>query len=355
MKRKLFIDLLSPSSMGVRLTPVNRQPIGNHDTYVMHVTSAESNVLSIGASLGLEVTLLTKFVSDSPIADFIKSDLRKRNISVIAKEIEQGDPWGYRHQFNIADSGYGLRGPKVYNDRSGEIGQTMCVEDFDLEDIFVNNGVRHVHFSGLIVSLSDQTANLCSEIAKIAKKNGSTISFDLNYRESFWKNRKSSLKPIFEYIASLSDILIGNEEDFQLCLDIKGPYVGIQSINNDMRHFKTMIQIARNNYPNTKIFAITLREVINANEHLWGALVNNEDHWTVIEPRPIQILDRIGGGDGFVGGLLYGYLNGFDQDKMVQFAWATGVLVTTLFEDYACPENETQIWDIYRGNARVKR
>jgi 2-dehydro-3-deoxygluconokinase len=355
MTRKPAIDLLSPSSMGVRLTPINRQPVGNHDTYVMHATSAETNVLSVSASLGLKTMVLTKFVSDSPIAKFIQSDLRKRAIAYAGLSVEQEGPWGYRHQFNIADSGYGLRGPKVHNDRAGEIGQTMCVADFDLEDIFVTQGVRHVHFSGLIVALSEKTANLCLTIANIAKANGSTISFDLNYRASFWKNRTIALKSVFENIASLSDILIGNEEDFQLCLGIQGPDAGGKSVHDHIEHFKEMIHNVQKMYPKTKMFATTLREVLNANEHLWGAIVRYEDKWTVIEPRSIQVLDRIGGGDGFVGGLLYGYLNGFDQDKMVQFAWATGVLATTLLEDYACPESEAQIWDIYHGNARVKR
>jgi len=355
MKNTPSIDLLSPSSMGIRLTPTNRQPVGLHETYIMQVTSAESNVLSVSASLGLKTMVLSKFVSNSPIAEYIKADLRKRSIAYAGLDVDQGGPWGFRHQFNIADSGYGLRGPKVHNDRAGEIGQTMSAEDFDLDDIFVRKGVKHVHFSGLIVALSDQTAKLCIDIAKMAKAHGSTISFDLNYRASFWINRESSLKKTFENIASLSDILIGNEEDFQLCLGIEGPHTGGYSIQENIEHFKTMIHRVQQAYPNTKIFATTLREVLNANEHLWGALVYNENHWTVIEPRLIQVLDRIGGGDGFVGGLLYGYLNGFDKDKMVQFAWATGVLATTLLEDYACPESESQIWDIYHGNARVKR
>ena len=108
--------------MGVRITPVNAQPVHSSKLFEMQATSAETNVATISSSLGLPVKVLTTFVKDSPIAAFIKSDLRARNIDFEGPEVSQGDPWGYRHQFNIADSGYGARGPRVHNDRAGEVG-----------------------------------------------------------------------------------------------------------------------------------------------------------------------------------------------------------------------------------------
>ena len=171
--------------MGVRLTPPERQPVHTSSLFQMQSTSAESNVGQIAASLGMRVKLLTAFVKDSPIARFIKDDLRKRSLEYEGPELPQGGPWGFRHQFNIADSGFGLRGPLVWNDRAGEVGRTLSIENFDLERIFAAEGVGIVHFSGLIAALSDSTAAFCLAIAEAARKAGTLISFDLNYRASF--------------------------------------------------------------------------------------------------------------------------------------------------------------------------
>lgn len=347
--------LVSPSSMGVRITPFDRQPVHTSQLFQMQATSAETNVLSISAALGLKTKVLTKFVKDSPIALLIKQDLRRRGIDFEGKEVEQGGPWGYRHQFNIADSGYGLRGPRVQNDRAGEVGRTIQLEDFDLNRIFKEEGVQLLHLSGLIVALSKETSQFCLELARFAKASGTLISFDLNYRASFWKNRKEELTKVFKEIASLTDILIGNEEDFQLALDVHGPEAGGKDIKNQIESFKGLIDNVRKAFPNASTYATTLREVDNANEHQWGAILNQGNEWVVVEPRSIQVLDRIGGGDGFVGGLLYGLLRGFSLEKCAHFAWASGAYVTTVLEDFGLPADEEQIWSIYEGNARVKR
>lgn len=349
------IALLVPTSMGVRITPTMRQPVHVSDTFTMQATSAESNVLNISASLGLPTKALTAFVKDSPIALFIKNELRKRSIAFEGKDVEQGGPWGYRHQFNIADSGYGVRGPRVQNDRAGEVGLTISTADFDLDRIFGEEGVAILHMSGLFAALSPSTSAFCCDLARTAKKYGTAISFDLNYRASFWKGREAELSAAFSEIASLSDILIGNEEDFQLALDVPGPESGGKDIAGKMDRFKEMILNVRERYPNASVYATTLRQVISANQHLWGAILLNDQDWYTVEPREIPVLDRIGGGDGFVGGLLYAILRGWDPEKWVQFGWASGALVTTLTTDYGTPADEEMIWSIYEGNARVKR
>ena len=347
--------LLVPTSMGVRITPVNGQPVYSSNTFTLQATSAESNVASVSSYLGLPVKVLTRFVKGSPIARFIKDDLAGRHIDVEAKEVDQGGPWGYRHQFNIADSGYGSRGPRVHNDRAGEVGRTLNVKDFDLERIFGKEGVQIVHLSGLIAALSPETSTFCLELVRAARKHGTRISFDLNHRASFWNGREAELHEIFAEIASISDILVGNEEDFQLCLGIEGPEAGGTDLSNKIDSFKVMINKAKKTFPNATVFATTLRQVVSTNCHLWGAIMSEDDNWHVVEPREITVLDRIGGGDGFVGGMLYGILRGWEPEKWVQFGWATGALVTTLLTDYAQPADEDQIWSIWQGNARVRR
>ena len=168
-------------------------------------------------------------------------------------------------------------------------------------------------------------------------------------------DREAELREIFLEIAGAADILVGNEEDFQLCLGIEGPEAGGEDLAAKIEGFKAMIDRAKQAYPNAAVFATTLREVISANCHRWGAIMAEGDNWHVVEPREITVLDRIGGGDGFVGGMLYAILRGWPPEKWIQFGWASGALVTTLMADYAQAADEDQIWSIWEGNARVRR
>jgi 2-dehydro-3-deoxygluconokinase len=355
LKKDFTYSLLVPTSMGIRLTPVNGQPVQSSELYTMQATSAETNVASISSYLGLPVKVLTTFVKDSPVAQFIKNNLSSRHLKYEGKEVQQGGPWGYRHQFNIADSGYGSRGPRVLNDRAGEVGRTLNVNDFDLDRLFAKEGVQIVHLSGLIGALSAETSKFCLELARAARQHGTRISFDLNYRASFWKGREKELHDIFTEIAGISDILVGNEEDFQLCLGIEGPDAGGKDIAGKIQGFKGMINNVKKAFPNASVFATTLRQVINTNQHMWGAIMLEGDQWHVVEPREITVLDRIGGGDGFVGGMLYAILKGWEPYKWIEFGWASGALATTFLTDYAQPADEEQIWSVWEGNARVKR
>ncbi len=341
--------------MGVRITPADRQPVANSELFSLQVTSAETNVASVSSYLGLPVKVLTAVVDGSPIAARIMSDLRGRGMEVEAKHMVQDGPWGYRHQFNIADSGFGARGPRVTNDRAGEVGRTLAPGDFDLERIFAGEGVGVLHMSGLIAALSPTASALCVELARAAKKNGTLVSFDLNYRASFWKGREQELSESFSEIASLSDILIGNEEDFQLCLGIKGPEVGGRDISSKLASFRSMLGDIRRAYPNAEVIATTLREVQSACSHLWGTVMLYGDEVYTVAPRQIDVLDRIGGGDGFVGGLLYSVIRGYAPEHALEFAWASGALAVTLLTDYATPADEEQIMSIWSADARVKR
>ena len=291
LKKNCKYALLVPTSMGLRITPNNGQPVHSSDLFQLQATSAETNVASVSSILGLPVKVLTTFVKGSPFAHFIKANLRSRHMDYEGVEVEQGGPWGYRHQINIADSGYGSRGPRVWNDRAGEVGRTLNVKDFDLDRIFGQEGVQIVHLSGLIGALSQDTSKFCLELARAAKIDG----------------------------------------------------------------FKEMIKRVKATFPNASVFATTLREVNHTNSHNWGAIMLEGDNWHVIEPREIYVLDRIGGGDGFVGGMLYGILKAWAPEKWIQFGWASGALATTFLTDYGQPADEEQVWSVWEGNARVKR
>ena len=355
LKKGCKYAMLVPTSMGLRVTPPSGQPVQSCNVLNIQATSAETNVASISSYLGLPVKVLTTFVEGSPFTDFIKRDLRSRGMDFEGPDVPQGGPWGYRHQINVADSGYGSRGPRVWNDRAGEVGRTLNVKDFDLDRIFGKEGVQIVHLSGLICALSPETSSFCLEIARAARKNGTRISFDIIYLASFWKGREKELREIFSEICSISDILIGNEEDFQLALGIEGPEAGGKDLASKIDGFKSMINRVKAIYSGAQVFATTLRQVEHTNSHNWGAIMLHGDEWHIVEPRNIHVLDRIGGGDGFVGGLLYAILKGWEPEKWIQFGWATGALATTFLTDYVQPADEEQVWSVWAGNARVKR
>lgn len=355
LKKDARYALVIPTSMGTRLTPVNGQPFHCSDTFRMTASSAESNVGSVSSYLGLPVKILTSFVKGSPVSRFIKDNLASRHMEYEGPEIDQGGPWGYRHQINMADSGIGSRAPRVWNDRAGEIGRELNAKDFDLERIFGAEGAQIVHMSGLIAALSPESTQFCLDIARAAKKHGTKISFDLNHRATFWKGREEELSAAFHEIGQLSDILIGNEEDFQLCLGVEGPEAGGSGITEKIDSFKEMINRVKKQFPNGSVYGTTLREVVSVSLHEWGGIVADGDDWHVIMPREIGVLDRIGGGDGFVGGLLYGILRGWEGEKCAQFGWASGALAATLLTDYGQPADESQVWSIWEGNARVQR
>ena len=149
LRKDFTYSLLVPTSMGIRIAPANGQPVHGSNTFSLQATSAESNVASVASYLGLPVKILTTFVKGSPMAQIIKDNLASRHMTYEGREVEQGGPWGYRHQINIADSGCGSRGPRVWNDRAGEVGRTLNVKDFDLDRIFGKEGVQIVHLSGL--------------------------------------------------------------------------------------------------------------------------------------------------------------------------------------------------------------
>ena len=344
--------LLVPTSMGVRLTPAAGQPAHLGGTFTLQATSAETNVASVVSSLGMSVKVLTAFVKGHPFAAFIRGDLLRRGMSPEGPELPQGGPWGLRHQINIADSGAGVRGPRVWNDRAGEAGRQLRSEDFDLERIFGEEGVRLMHLSGLVAAIAPQ---FCLDLVEAARAHGTLVSFDLNYRASFWEGHESEYRAVFTRIAAAADVLVGNEEDFQLCLGLEGPEAGGKDLVALAAAFRSMTGVVRARFPEARIVATTLREVRDAGTHLWGAVVSGPEGVVEIPPREIHVLDRIGGGDGFTGGLLYGLLKGWDTERCAQFGWAAGALATTLLTDYALPADEAQVWSIWNGNARVQR
>lgn len=338
-------DIAAVTSMGLRLCPLDRQPLNTSGLWRMQATSAETNVMNVPASLGFKTRALTKFVKDLDTAAYIKAELRKRNIEFESTDIDAGGPWGFRHQINIADSGFGSRGPKVQNDRAGEVGREICPEDFDLEKLFKEDGCRIFHVSGLIFALSESTTKTCLEAARLAKSCGTKISFDVNYRESFWKGREKELSESFEEMARMADFLVGAD---YLIADGKGR---ASTMEGELEYVNKL----RKAYPDAEIILSTLRSVESANLHKVGAVLYEKDQLYKLEPREVSIYDRIGGGDGFLSGFLYGCLKGYKAEDCLKLGWAASAMAVSIADDFASPVSEQQLWDIYGGDAAVKR
>ncbi len=343
-------DLVAPTSMGLRLAPDLRQQLSRSHHLTMQATSAESNVLSVSASLGLNTEVLTAFVKGSPISSFIKSELSGRHIGYEGPEREQGGPWGYRHQINFTESGFGVRGAQVCNDRAGEVGRTLSADDFDLDRLFGRDGVRILHLSGLIAALSPETGDFCLELVKTAKRYGTRVSFDMNYRASFWKGREKELGQIFRKLAAEADILM----NFQL-MDENGLPQSSALDPERPETFEKLVDDLRKTYPGAKVITTTVRKELSACENLWGAIVYSGGEWQKAPVRRIDVMDRIGGGDGFASGFLYGMLQGYDLETCLHLGWAAGAMAVTVLTDYVEPEDEDVLRRIWAGSSAVRR
>ena len=187
-------SMVIPTSMGIRISPEDGQPVQASNVFRMQVTSAESNVGTVASFLGEPVKILTNFVKGSPIAMMIKSNLASRFMAFEGPDVEQGGAWGYRHQFNIADSGYGNRGARVWNDRAGRGRPAARRQGLRPRPDPRRGGRQDRAHVGPDRGAVANTLQFCLDVAHKAKEYGAAVSFDLNYRASFWKGREQELR-----------------------------------------------------------------------------------------------------------------------------------------------------------------
>jgi 2-dehydro-3-deoxygluconokinase len=217
----------------------------------------------------------------------------------------------------------------VFYNRSNEAGALLKPGDFDWKAIFAG-GVRWVHCGGLFAALSPTTAKLAAEMMKAAKAAGAVTSFDLNFREKLWKiqgGEERAVETIGTIVENV-DVLIGNEEDLQKGLGIPGPEVAAKS-KLDPSVFFGMIDAVVKKHPQAKIVATTLREVHSTNRHSWSAVAWIDGKTYTAPTAELDVLDRVGGGDGFASGFIYGLLSGESPEQALKLGWAHGALLTT--------------------------
>jgi len=261
-----------------------------------------------------------------------------------------------RNGFNFTEAGYGCRGAVGCGDRGNTATSHLKAGDIDFDAIF-SQGIRWFHCGGIFAALSGTTPQVAIDACKAAKKHGTIVSFDLNYRPSLWKEFGGLAKAqeVNREIAKYVDVMIGNEEDFTACLGYKveGTDDNLTALNPE--NFKKMIQQVCKDYPNFKAVATTLREAHSASVNGWSALVYCNGEFHQAQTRDLWIYDRVGGGDSFASGLVYGFLAGKSPKEAVEYGAAHGALAMTTPGDTSMATLKEVEKLVGGGGARVDR
>jgi 2-dehydro-3-deoxygluconokinase len=300
-------------------------------------------------------TAIASAMSDYPIGDLIAERVRAMGVKPFYKRFKHNGVTGPNMATVYSDRGYGLRAPVVFYNRANEAAAQLKPGDFDWNAIFAGR-VRWVHSGGIFAALSPTTAALAAEMMKAAKAAGAVTSFDLNFREKLWKisgGNEKAVETIGKIVENV-DVLIGNEEDLQKGLGIPGPEV-ISKSKLDPSVFFDMIDNVVKKHPKVKAVATTLREVHSTNRHSWSAVAWIGGKSYSAPTAELEVYDRVGGGDGFAAGFIYGLLTGEAPEEAVKLGWAHGALLTTYPGDTTMATIEQVRAFARGGSARIQR
>ncbi len=263
-----------------------------------------------------------------------------------------------RNGLNFTERGFGVRGAVGIPDRGNTAASQLKPGDFDWDDIFGRLGVRWLHTGGIFAALSDTTPPLVIECVKKAKQHGTVVSYDLNYRPSLWKSigGQKRAQAVNKEIAQYVDVMIGNEEDFTACLGFHVEGADEHLLHIDVTAFKKMIETAVRTYPNFKATATTLRAAKTATINDWAAIAWTNGKFYESHKYPnLEILDRVGGGDSFASGFIYGLMTTGDPQKAVDYGAAHGALAMTTPGDTSMASMDEVEKLMKGGGARVQR
>jgi 2-dehydro-3-deoxygluconokinase len=347
-------DLLSLGALVHRLDP-GIIPFRKATECKIHVSGGEFNVAANLSDCFKMKTAIASAMVDYPIGDLIAERVRAMGVTPIYKHFEHNGVNGPNMATVYSDRGAGVRPPVVFYNRANEAGAMLKSGDFDWKKIFAG-GVRWVHSGGIFAALSPSTAPLVAEMMKEAKAAGAITSFDLNFRAKLWKIHGGDEKAV-ETIASIVknvDVLIGNEEDLQKGLGVPGPDVQAKSKLDPTVFFGMMDNVLKK-HPHVKIVATTLREVHSTNRHSWSAVAWIDGKTFVAPTAELDVVDRVGGGDGFAAGFIYGLLKGEEPEQAVKLGWAHGALLTTFIGDTTMATLDQVRSFAKGGSARIQR
>ncbi len=353
---KCDLDFLSLGALVHRLDP-GVIPFRQAKTFDVHVSGGEYNVAAnLASCFGLSTGIASAMVNNG-IGELVQARVREMGVRPFYKHFVHDGVRGPNIATVYSDRGQGVRPPVVFYNRANEAGAMLKRGDIPFAEI-MSGGCRWFHSGGIFAALSATTADLVVEGMQAAGKVGAIRSFDLNYRAKLWDaigGLAHGQKMIAEIVKNV-DCLIGNEEDLQKGLGIAGPEVTSKTESKlDPESFFGMIDRAVEKFPNVKLVATTLREVHSTNRHSWAAVLWIDGKRYVSPTCELDVIDRIGGGDGFAAGLIYGLINGRTHDEALKLGWAHGALLTTFPGDVSLaklPEVESLARG---GSARVQR
>lgn len=348
------LDFLSLGALVHRLDP-GLIPFRKATHCDIHVSGGEFNVAAnLADCFRLRTGVATAMVS-YPIGDLIAERVRAMGVMPIYKRFEHDGVRGPNMATVYSDRGQGVRAPVVFYNRSNEAAAMLKPGDFDWSAIF-GEGVRWFHSGGIFAALSETTGELIIEAMQAAKAAGAVTSFDLNYRQKLWDiwGGQSKALDVLGRIVEHVDVLVGNEEDLQKGLGIAGQDVE-KSSKLDPSAFYAVIEKAVEKFPNVKVVATTLREVHSTNRHSWGAVAWVGGDTYQSPTCELDVLDRVGGGDGYASGFFYGLLEGLEPAEAVKLGWAHGALLTTFPGDTTMATVEQVKAFAAGGSARIQR
>jgi 2-dehydro-3-deoxygluconokinase len=354
IRKDAELDFLSLGALVHRLDP-GIIPFRKATECKIHVSGGEFNVAAnLSDCFGMRTAIATA-MADYPIGDLIAERVRAMGVKPFYKHFKHDGVRGPNMATVYSDRGYGVRAPVVFYNRCNEAAGQLKPGDFDWAKIFAG-GVRWVHSGGIFAALSPTTAPLAAEMMKAAKAAGAVTSFDLNFREKLWKISGGGEKAV-ETIGTIIenvDVLVGNEEDLQKGLGIPGPEVAAKS-KLDPSVFFGMIDNVVKKHPKVKVVATTLREVHSTTHHSWSAVAWIDGKTYTAPTAELDVVDRVGGGDGFAAGFIYGLLNGETPDEAIKLGWAHGALLTTFPGDTTMATVEQVRAFAKGGSARIQR
>ena len=330
-------------------------PFRKAHTCAIHVSGGEFNTAAnLADCFGLNTGVATAMV-DYPIGDLIAERVRAMGVTPFYKRFEHNGVNGPNMATVYSDRGQGVRAPVVFYNRCNEAAAQLKPGDFDWDAIFAG-GVRWFHSGGIFAALSPTTSEVIIEGMQAAKAAGAIVSYDLNFRAKLWQiwDGEDRASAVNRRIVENVDVLVGNEEDLQTGLGIPGPEVAAKS-KLDPSAFTAMIDQVVGQFPQVRIVATTLREVHSTNRHSWSAVtwINGEVH--LAPTAELDVLDRVGGGDGFASGLIYGILSGEAPADAVRLGWAHGALITTFPGDTTMATVDDVRAFAAGGSARIRR
>jgi 2-dehydro-3-deoxygluconokinase len=354
IKSNCALDFVSLGALVNRLDP-GIIPFRKATECKIHVSGGEFNVAANLSDCFRMNTAVVSAIVNYPIGDLIAERVRAMGVKPIFKNFKHNGVNGPNMATVYSDQGLGLRAPVVFYNRANEAAALLKPGDINWKEIFAN-GVSWFHSGGIFASLSETTGELIIEAMKAAKEAGAVTSFDLNFRAKLWNiwGGEKKAAEVIDRIVKHVDVLVGNEEDLQKGLGIAGPEVAAKS-KLDPSTFFGMIDKVVAKYPQVKIVATTLREVHSTNHHSWSAVawVNGK---TYSAPTcELDVLDRVGGGDGFAAGFIYGLLSNETPENSVKLGWAHGALLTTFPGDTTMATLEDVKAFAEGGSARIQR